>query len=120
MGNITIKLNLAGLVHAVQNKKTKSGEAIECLVIPIDKNKLYRGEKGMYLDVTGFEIKNPAEGQKDTHILKQSFSKEYYDSLTDEQKKALPILGNAIAWGTYKPKEAAVQPTIDEDDDLPF
>lgn len=119
MGNISIKLNLAALEHVVQIKKGQSGD-VECLVIPIDKNKLYRGEKGMYLDVTGFEIKNPVEGQKDTHILKQSFSKEYYDSLTDEQKKALPILGNAIAWGTYKPKEAAVQPTIDEDDDLPF
>jgi hypothetical protein len=98
MGNISLKLNLAGLKHTVQKMKGANGE-VEVLIIPIDANHLYRGEKGMYLDLQCIELKNPREGSKDTHLVKQSLPKDVYNAMSDEDKKAQPILGNAIAWG---------------------
>jgi hypothetical protein len=122
MSNISVKLNLAGLKHTVKKMKGQSGNEIECLVIPIDLNKLYRGEKGLYLDLTLIEIKDrskQAPDQKDTHLIKQSFAKDFYDTLTDEQKKEFPILGNAIQWSSIS-NEPSLSQTQEEEDDLPF
>jgi hypothetical protein len=95
MGNLAVKLNLAGLKHTVQKMTGSTGE-VEVLIIPIDANHLYRGEKGMYLDLTAFELKEVKD--KNTHLLKQSFPKEVYSKQTDEEKKAMPILGNVLTW----------------------
>lgn len=100
--------------------KGQSGD-IECLVIPIAQNNLFKGEKGVYLELTGFEIKNKANGSKDTHLVKQSLPKEIYEKLTDDQKKAQPVLGSHILWssqsGTMGEAPIVVQK---ENDDLPF
>lgn len=121
MANISVKLNLAGLNHSRKLLKGKSGE-IDCLIIPINENKLYIGEKGLYLDLTCIEIKDRSkqqEGQKDTHLVKQSFDKEFYGSLSDEQKRELPILGNAILWVANNNEPTLAVP-LAEEDDLPF
>lgn len=86
----TAKINLRQLNHALMT----SPKGTKCIVIPIAENNLFEGEKGIYLDLVAFELKNPEAG-KDTHMIKQSFSKEKLSAFTDEQKKALPILGNA-------------------------
>ncbi|MCE5329989.1 hypothetical protein LLG07_06635, partial [bacterium] len=73
MSRISGKLNLLNL-RAVVKMMTGQTGLVECLVIPIEKNRLFKGDKGIYLDIVGFEI-DPAkrkEGNKDTHILKQS------------------------------------------------
>lgn len=120
MGNISTKLNLAGLKSVVQKKKGKSGD-IDCLVIPIDQNHLFRGEKGIYLDLTHLEVKNKKGDSKDTHLVKQSLPKDVYEAMTDEEKKATPILGNSILWGSgNEPGNATPPEEIDENDDLPF
>lgn len=119
MGNISIKLNLAGLVHATRIEKGQTGEQ-ECLIIPIDKNKLYKGEKGLYLDLTAIEIKNPSNGQKDTHLIKQSFSKDVYEKMSEDERKATPILGNAIVWGESSRNEPELAKPTDASDDLPW
>ena len=87
---ITAKLNLRQLSHAFMT--TPKGTKV--IVLPIAENNLFEGEKGLYLDLVGFEIKNPKTGE-DTHLLKQSFSKEKLAAMPDDVKKALPILGNA-------------------------
>jgi hypothetical protein len=87
---ITLKLNLTQLKHA----RMKTPKGAEVIVIPITDNSLFVGEKGIYLDIVGFEIKNPEAG-KDTHLLKQSFSKENLAAMPEDVKKSLPILGNA-------------------------
>ena len=50
----------------------------------------------------------PKDGSKDTHLIKQSFSKEKFAAMSEDEKKAIPIMGNAIAWGgeTVAPKES--------------
>ena len=55
---ITGKLNLLNL-HAVKRFEKGAAGPVECLIIPIEKNKLFIGEKGVYLDFIGFEIKEP-------------------------------------------------------------
>ena len=136
MANISSRINLTLLKHARREMNGQGGKKIDCLIIPIDENHLYKGEKGVYLDLTSIEIKDKskqAPGQKDTHLIKQSFSREFYDTLTDEQKQAFPILGNTIDWSKVAPSEpqpmqsselsqSAVDQYQDNEDDvdLPF
>jgi hypothetical protein len=102
------------------NIKGKLGP-VECIVLPIEVNKLFKGEKGIYLDLIAFEIENPKEGSKDTHLVKQSFSKEEREKMTDEQLKALPIIGNLRVWnGTSESEPASSMSPATEDDGLPF
>jgi hypothetical protein len=109
------------LKGAIKKMKAKSGE-IECLVIPIAENNLFRGEKGIYLDLIAFELATKKEGSKDTHLVKQSFSKEVREKFTEEQLKQMPIIGNLSVWGVENSQSEPItssQP-IDENDDLPF
>lgn len=121
MSNISVKVNLRQLKHTVKEMKKKDGSKLECLIIPIEPNHLYKGEKGVYLDLQAFELKEKKEGSKDTHLVKQSLPKEVYNGLSDEQKNAIPIIGNAILWnGTSEPEPQTDNSIDDADDDLPF
>ena len=126
MSNISIKLNLRQLESAVIKMKGKSGE-MDCLVIPIEKNNLVQGKKGVYIDLTAIELNEPRESKNgevpDTHLVKQNLPKEVYATLTDEQKKAMPILGNAIDWSKVSREPAPNNTNVGEpinEDDLPF
>lgn len=122
MSRISGKLNLLNL-HAVVKLMTGQTGPVECLVIPIEKNRLFRGDKGIYLDIVGFEI-DPAKRNaqsKDTHILKQSFSKEVREAMTEDELRSLPILGNLQVWdGTSSSEPVSSSVTQAENDDLPF
>jgi hypothetical protein len=86
----SLKLNLRQLNHALMT----TPKGTKCLMIPIVENHLFEGEKGIYLDLVAFDIDKPKENG-DTHLIKQSFSKEQREKLGPEFLKALPILGNA-------------------------
>jgi hypothetical protein len=116
MTRINLKINISNLKSVTQWQKGETGP-VECLIIPIDANYLFRGKSGLYLDLTAFEIRNPKEGQKDTHVIKQSLPKEVYETLTDEEKKAMPIMGNAMVMDV---QGSNMPPTLDEGSDLPF
>jgi len=117
---ITLKLNFTQLKHAVRKMKGESGE-MDCLIIPIESNALYRGDKGIYLEMIAFEVKEKKDS-KDTHLIKQSFSKEVRKGMTDEQLKSLPILGNMRIWDDLPETTVNIEPVNDplEQDDLPF
>ena len=122
MSRISGKLNLLNL-HAVVKLMPAQSGLVECLVIPIDKNKLFKGDKGIYLDIVGFEIDlaKRKEGSKDTHILKQSFSKEVREAMTEDELRSLPILGNLQVWDGTSSTEPISSPSVqDELSDLPF
>jgi len=121
MSNISGKLNLMQLKAAIRKMTGKDGLLIDCVVLPIEANHFFWGEKGIYLDLTAFELKEKKGDNKDTHLVKQSLPKEIYDSLTDEQKKELPIIGNLRVWGERVESEPASTMTVGEEaDDLPF
>lgn len=88
--NYNCKINLAGLKHTVQKMQGASGD-IEVLVIPIEANSLYRGDKGLYLDLVAWGIETPK--YDDTHMLKQSLPKEVAEKQSKEEKYAMPIMG---------------------------
>jgi hypothetical protein len=122
MSRISGKVNLLNL-HAVVKIITGQTGPVECLVIPISQNKLFKGDKGIYLDIVGFEI-DPAkrkEGNKNTHILKQSFSKEIREAMTEDELRSLPILGDLQVWdGTNSTEPLSSSVTQPENDPLPF
>ena len=121
MGQISTKINLAALKNATILKMGKT--QIDCLIIPIEPNSLYKSDKGaVYLDLVGFESK-PREGSKDTHLVKQSFSKDKLYAMSEEEKKALPILGNHIDWDKSTGQSTQVEQTAQtaaSEDDLPW
>lgn len=122
MSKISGKINLMQL-HAVRKMITGTAGPIECLVIPIAKNLLFVGEKGVYLDLIAFEV-DPAKraaDSKDTHLIKQSFSKEVRTAMGEEGLKQLPILGNLQVWdGQIESEPTSTMVVQDEVSDLPF
>lgn len=123
MANISIKINLRQLKHVVRTMNGQNGQKIECLVLPIVQNMMHVGEKGVYMDFTAIEIKNKVGDSKDTHLIKQAIPKEIYEVMSEEEKMAQPIIGNAILWGRREPDpvNADIGDTPqEENDDLPF
>jgi hypothetical protein len=127
--NVTAKINLRQLKSHLMSMKTKSGELIECIILPIEQNHFFKGEKGVYLDLQAYELKERREGQKDTHLVKQNLPKEVYDLMTNDERNALPILGNMTVWGRIEPEPQnfeVYQPGTEETEssegknDLPF
>ena len=118
---ITFKVNLLQYQSAIMRIKDKSGVPVECMVIPIDKNHLVKGEKGVYADFAAFEFKNKQENSKDTHLIKQSLPKEWFQAMSDEDKKAMPIFGNLRVWEERSEQEPPGSvAAVDESDGLPF
>ncbi|WP_417444610.1 hypothetical protein [Joostella sp.] len=106
--------------------KNKDGNEVDVLIIPVDANNLFKGEKGVYGDFTAIEVKNKVGDSKDTHLIKQNLPKEVFEKMTDEEKKATPIFGNAILWSRresepqeYNEDQFKDVPSEDHDD-LPF
>lgn len=121
---ITIKLNLTALKHGLVKGKTE-GETLLC--IPIKVNSLFLSEKGnVYFDIVAFDYKDNSDKQyKDTHLLKQSFSKEVLAAMDEDQKKALPIIGHArvsdfTQRSEAEPNNVAPGTISDGVDSLPF
>jgi hypothetical protein len=117
--NLAIKINLTRIPGAIFSKLTgKTGIPTDCIIIPVDSAGLFRGEKGIYLDATALEFKE--QKYADSHFIKMSVPKEIWDTLTDEQKNAIPIIG-----GLKPIQKAEMQPNQETDfshqpNDLPF
>jgi hypothetical protein len=117
MSNLNIKLNLQNLKCACRFEKATSG-LVECLIIPLESNYLFKGEKGVYLDLTAFELKEKKENK--THLIKQTIPKDIFKAMTDEQKKATPILGDVSIWEHQDSEPVSDLTTLPENSDLPF
>jgi len=106
---IGLKLNLAKMHHVLMTKKGKDQQDVECIVIPIEKNHLFKSDKGnVYLDLIAFDLKEPKDDQ--THLVKQSLSKEKRDAMSEDDLKNMPILGSLnakIGGGEGAPANAA-------------
>lgn len=91
------KLNLLKLKRAGVMQILGRTEVLLCVVIPIEDNNIFistnenNRPNAAYLDLTAWELKNPKYDE--THMIKQSLPKEVRERMTDEEKKAMPILG---------------------------
>lgn len=132
--NKNIKIDLTAFAGAGKiNLSGKNGQLKKCLVIPIEENHLYEGEKGIYADFIAWEMKEKKENGA-THLVKQSFPKEVREAMSEEEKRALPIFGDLRDAMTEKkgldtysmpgsiPEQASsgYATTPPEVDDLPF
>jgi len=118
---ITFKINLLQYKAAIQKVRNKSGQLIDAVVIPIEANSLVKGEKGVYADFVAFEIKQKKEGSNDTHLIKQTFPKDIYQNMSEDDKKSQPIFGNLRVWdGSGEHSATSSTEVLDEDSDLPF
>lgn len=117
---ISGKLNLMQLKAAIRRMDGKNGP-IDCVIIPIEANHLFQGDKGIYLDIIAFENKTKNDAIKDTHLVKQSLPKEILGAMSDEEKKSQPIIGNLRVWGEWTESESQSDMTVqDEITGLPF
>lgn len=121
--NYDIRVDLLKLNNAFMRNMTGRTATKRCLIIPVDDNpSIFLGEKGCRLCLTAIESANQQYG--DTHFIKGDLPKEVREGMTEEQVKALPILGNMRP---IKPKQMQVTGTVSMDapegqqqDDLPF
>jgi len=126
MENSNIKINLAAFTHAVIKVKGKAGNEVEGIFIPFDKNNIFKGTKGFYVDLIAFPIKNKTTDSRDTHLTKQSFTKEKREQMSKEEQDNLPIIGNMIDWNyasqAHADPEIESNQTVDAEgtNDLPF
>ena len=94
----------------------KLGISIKLDVSKIDKARLFKGEKGTYLDLTTFiDTENPGK-YGDHGFISQSVSK-------DERAAGVktPILGNVKVFMVTDAEKASSAPaTADFDDEIPF
>jgi len=75
------KINLAQFEHAIKEFPTKEGGKIECIIIPIEKNNIFKSDKGnLFVD---FGTKDKPENFKGefTHFMKQSVNKMKYEEM---------------------------------------
>lgn len=125
MSNYGIRLDLLRLQGAfTRNLKGKTATK-RCLIIPIDDNPgFYLGEKGCYLNLSAFETQNNQYG--DTHLVKQNLPKEQRERMTEDERNAIPIVGNMRP---LQPQGGTVSGTMSandfddpygQDNDLPF
>lgn len=89
---ITGKIDLAKIPGAFVRELKGSTATKKCVIIPEGGLGLYVGEKGFYLDLTAFELKAPDKDR--THMVKVSTTKAVREAMTEEQRNAIPIIGN--------------------------
>ena len=125
--NYNQNLNLLKLKNACIITVKGKTESKKGVFIPIQENDLYVAmdeslkPKGVHLGLSSWELKQKGQ-YGDTHLLKQSFSIEFRELMSEDELKNTPILGN------MKPLEKAndvsnipvPEVSASEEDDLPF
>lgn len=120
-------VNLLRLKGAFVKTLTGKSSKKACLIIPLDDADIYQRVDedlkitGALLSLAHFELKEPSK-YGDTHLVKQSHSKAWNESHTEEEKKNEPILGNSSP--LIRKERVANIPEMEllpeEKDDLPF
>ena len=98
----------------------KIGVSVKIDVTKIDKARLFKGEKGTYLDLTTFINTDEKDKYDNNGFITQSPTKE-----EREAKTQMPILGNVRVFYTdggqqQEQQTPQSQGGVDFDDDIPF
>jgi len=123
MSNFSISIDLLKIQGAfLRNLKGKTATK-KCIIIPVEEHQgLYVGEKGCYLNLTAIEMREPK--YRDTHCIKPNLPKDEREAMTEEEQRALPILGGLHAIEAHQQEvggQVDASQIIDtSEDDLPF
>lgn len=124
MSNYSMRVDLKKVRGAFVCRIQGNTTAKACLCIPLDSEDIFAGDKGVYLDLNAYETQQSQYG--DTHMLRVRLNKERYNTLTEEQRRAVPIVGNMRPMQGEVERQAEAAPMAvaaklnDEDDDLPY
>ena len=129
MSNFQGKIDFLKLKNAcVISVNGKSG-AKKGVFVPIEDNGLFvttdenNKAKGAYFNFAVFENKKVGK-YGDTHMIKQSIGKDARSKMSDEEKRAIPILGNMKPMELQNASQAVETPVApvshEEEDSLPF
>lgn len=127
MSNYCFSINLLKLKKASILKINGKKEPVPCLVIPITDNPelkflIKEGKQFLFLNCAVYELKKISD-YGDTHLIKPSLNKEAFDLLTEEERKAIAIIGNMAPFKTENQTPVASSTATIEGgktDDLPF
>jgi hypothetical protein len=114
------KFNLAAFHHAIMNVGRKDGSKVECIVIPIKENNLFKSDKGnVYCDFKAWPIAPEKRKGDDTHLINQSLKKEDREALKAAGKYP-PMLGTLKEYQAESPDTVDQSFTSEVAGDLPF
>lgn len=120
--NYSIRLGLKQLNQVVvTNIKGKAGNSVPVVIIPIEPNGIFVGEKDVYLNLSAFSVQNSQYGN--SHLIKRSLTEEENERLSEDEKHSMPIVGNMreIKLKGTKPEEVKGEISTEAIvDDLPF
>lgn len=123
MSYYSIRVNLLKLTNACRVTIPGRTGKKRGVFIPVEDNKeMWDGEKGVYLNLTAVELKHPGE-YGDSHLLKGNKPEEEYRAMGEEERKALPILGQMRPLERKTVEQPSPQVQVERteaDDDLPF
>ena len=134
MGNFQGKLDFLKFKNScVISVKGKTGEK-KGVFVPIEDNGLFvttdenNKAKGAYFNFAVFENKQVGK-YGDTHMIKPRVGKEIRAQMSEEDKRAIPIIGNMRPLDSQSPSvpqndivttESPAAPQDNNDSDLPF
>jgi hypothetical protein len=93
----------------------KVGLSVRIDVTKIEKERLYKGSKGTYLDLTTFVDTDQVDQYENNGFISQSVDKE-----EREQGVKTPILGNVKVFFTDGSDQPIVQQATQITEDIPF
>lgn len=122
MANYSIRTDLLKIKGAFMTNLKGKTTTKRCLVIPVDEAGIFVGEKGVYLNMTAFEMKEPKYNE--THCIKVQIDKERFEAMSEEERKSMPIVGGMKRL-ERQTAEMNVTDVVDgtsmmDADDLPF
>ena len=103
MENYQIKQNLLKFRNAFVMSIKGNSATKQCVCIPIEDNHLFVSPddnlkaKAVYADINVNQYENGKSQYGDSHYLRLSVPKEIREKMSEEQKQAIPYLGNMKA-----------------------
>ena len=123
--NYGIRIDLLKIKGAFMRNLQGKNATKKCVIIPVeDCDSMFLGEKGCYLNMTAIEMSETKFN--DTHCIKGDIPKEKRESMSEEQRNAVPIIGGMKPLKPRQIPSMEVTKTIGQDafapddDDLPF
>lgn len=123
--NFTAKIDISKISGAFACKIQGKNSSKNCICIPTDATGVFVGSKGVYIDLRISELAEDKQRYEDTHIVRQSFPKDMYEQLSEDDRRSIPLLGGMRPINTtvkYINKEVrnAQQQQVEAADGLPF
>jgi len=99
MKKLSIKIDGKKFIKSFLMDFKGQTEIKRCLCIPLEDNNIFESQKtgAAYIELTAIPYKE--EREYGTHFLKLGVPKDKYNAMSEEQRNAIPFLGNVKPFG---------------------